>query len=419
MKLLRSFCLLLVTVSVCAAEEFVTIDLTADRGPATHRASGFLHAMSATVPEARLVDPLKPKLFRMWAEDWHGNGEGAFANYARARKLGARMQVVISDSTGYPQAGVWPGDDGDWVAWESLVEGLVDRARTKRYTFEWDIWNEPNIGYFWKRDQARFFETWIHGYRKIRAIDKQAVIVGPSISGYDRKYLEAFLVRMKEEGALPNKLSWHEFGDPKKIPPHVDEMRLFMKEQGIKELPICLNEVINSKQTVSPGITVHYLASLERAGVDGACHACWGDEAAGVSGCENQSLDGILTHPDRQPRSTWWAYKGYADVTGRLVDLSPSAAVDGVAGMDPKTKAVRVILGRDGNESGPVVVEFLHASGRGTVHAERIRASGWKSLASPEVAAISTDYMADPDRIVVTLSDFAPSDAYILWLNAK
>ena len=418
MKTKLTICLLLILASTCLAQEVVTIDLSADRGPATHRASGFLHAMTATVPEPSLVDPLKPKLFRMWAEDWHGKGEGAFANYARVKKLGARMQVVVSDSTGYPQDGVWPGDDGNWTGWESLVENLVKRAREKRYTFKWDIWNEPNIGYFWKRDQARFFETWIHGYRKIRSVDPKAVIIGPSISGYDRKYLEAFLLHMKANDALPDKLAWHEFGDPKKIPAHADEMRAFMKAQGIKPLPICLNEIINSKQATSPGVTVHYLANLERAGVDGACHACWGDETAGVSACENQSLDGILTHPDKQPRSTWWAYKGYADVTGRLIDLRPSATVDGVAGIDPKTKMVHVVLGRDGKESGPVDVEFLNGSGKVFVHAERIPASGWKALVSPEVATVNAD-TAEPNRVRVTLPDLSPSDAYIIRLSVR
>ncbi len=421
MRFLLSLCLLLALISASLAQEVVTIDLSADRGPVTQRASGFLHAMTAAVPGPELVNPLKPRLFRMWAEDWHGKGEGAFANYARAKKLGARMQIVVSDSTGYPQNGAWPGDDGNWTGWESLVENLVKRAKEKRHAFEWDIWNEPNIGYFWKRDQARFFETWIRGCRRIRALDPKAVIVGPSISGYDRKYLQEFLLHMKANGAVPDKLSWHEFGDPKKIPAHVAEMREFMKAQGIKDLPISLNEIINSKQATNPGITVHYFANIERAGADGACHACWGDEAAGVTACENQSLDGILTHPDKQPRSTWWAYKGYADVTGRLASLEPSAALDGVAGLDLKTKTARVVLGRNGGDAGPVEVEFLGMGALGkTVHvfAERISDSGWKALTSPLIS-LNADYPVLQGRLKITLPDFGPSDAFTIRLSAR
>ncbi len=145
-----------------------------------------------------------------------------------------------------------------------------------------------------------------------------------------------------------------------------------------------------------------------------------------MTACENQSLDGILTHPEKQPRSTWWAYKAYADVTGRLVDLRPSPTVDGVAAIDPKTGVVRAVLGRDGTDSGPVVVEFLNmpaavssASGNLYVHAERIPASGWKALVSPEVVPLTGGFSPGPNSIKITLPDFGFSDAYLLRLGAR
>ena len=408
--------LLLLLATACSAQETVTIDLSADKGPVTYRASGFLHAMSATVPPPSMVDPLKPKLFRMAAEDWHKAGAGAFANYDRVTRLGARMQIVVSDSHGYSLAGWWPGDNGDWKAWEDIVEGLVKRAQDKGYSVEWDIWNEPNGGYFWKRDQAQFFEAWAHAYRKIRSLDPKAVIVGPSLSSYDRKYLESFLLYAQSEHVLPDVLAWHEFGDPRKIPEHADEMREFMAGQDIRIARISLNEIINSKQTLNPGVTAIYFANIERAGIDGACHACWGDKD-GASTCENQSLDGILT-PDKQPRSAWWAYKGYADITGRLVEVRPSASVDGVAGLDVQSKTVRVILGRDGGTSGSVEVNIENLkSSKVHILAQRIPASGWDALARPETK-LDADYSVEGGRLKVMLLDFGPSDAYVITLRS-
>ena len=408
--------LLLLLATACSAQETVTIDLSADKGPVTYRASGFLHAMSATVPEPSLVDPLKPKLFRMAAEDWHNIGAGAFANYDRGRGLGAKMQIVVSDSHGYSLAGWWPGDNGDWAQWEAIVERLVRQAQEKGYSVEWDIWNEPNGGYFWKRDQAQFFETWAHGYRKIRSLDPKAVIVGPSLSSYDRKYLENFLLYAQSNHVLPDVLAWHEFGDPRQIPEHADEMRKFMEQQDINIKRISLNEIINSKQTLNPGVTAIYFANIERAQIDGACHACWGDKD-GASACENQSLDGILT-PDKQPRSSWWAYKGYADITGRLVEVLPSANIDGVAGWDAKSQIARAILGRDGG-TGDVEVEFAHVQGS-KIHvlAQRIPASGWDALAKPETK-LDADYPIEKGRLRLMLPDFGPSDAYLITLRSS
>ena len=407
--------LLMLLATICSAQETVTIDLSADRGPVTYRASGFLHAMSATVPEPSLVDPLRPRLFRMAAEDWHKIGEGAFANYQRVKKLGARMQIVVSDSHGYSLAGWWPGDDGDYSRWEAIVERLVRQAQAGGYSIEWDIWNEPNGGYFWKRDQAQFFEAWSHGYRKIRSLDQKAVIVGPSLSSYDRKYLESFLLYAQSNHMLPDVLSWHEFGDPRTIPAHADEMRKFMGEQDIKITRICLNEVINAQQTPKPGVTAIYFANMERAQIDGACHACWGDKD-GASACENQSLDGILTHPDKQPRSPWWAYKGYADITGRLVEVRPGASVDGVAGLDAQARTVRAILGRDGG-SGDVQVDVAHVQGSKVhVRAERIPASGWDAVATPE-DKLNADYAIGKGHLRIVLPDFGSSDAYMLTIQ--
>ena len=411
-------------VSPSIADEVVRIDLASDQGPATYRASGFLHAMSVLEPSAALVDPLKPKLFRMASEDWHSRGAGAWACYGRAKRLGARMQIVISDSHGYHLAWWWPGDNNDWRAWEALVEGVVKRAQAGKRQIEWDIWNEPNLGCFWGRDRDRFFETWKRGFLKIRELDPGAVIVGPSISSCDKAFLEAFLLYCKVNSVMPDMVSWHEMGSPKVIQGHCDQIRGFMQTNGINPRPICINEMIGPGQTAKPGATVIFFAAIERARVDGACHACWNDEQAGISACENESLDGILTHPDRKPRSTWWAYKAYADVTGRLLKLTPSVTVDGVAGCDADARQVRVVLGRDGGEAADLSVAFenlksvpwLAESGKVRVVAERIAESGWRESPGPSKVLYS---MRDVrvGSVMVMLPAFGPNDVFALTLR--
>ncbi len=407
------------------AAELVGVDLSSDLGPATQRASGFLHAMSATVPGPDYVDPLKPKLFRMAAEDWQKEGAGAWANYDRVRKLGARLQIVVSDSHGYALANWWPGDDGDWSKWQFLVDSMVKRALSEKRIVEWDIWNEPNIGYFWQRDRDRFFETWKRGCLKVRELDPSAVVVGPSLSGYDRKYLEEFLTFCKTNNVVPDILSWHEFGSPRSIPKHVDEMRAFMKSSGIPVKPICLNEIISGAQSTKPGATVAYFAAIERAKVEGACHACWNDKDPGVSACSNKTLDGILTYPDRKPRSVWWTYKAYADVTGTLAKLEPGKTVDGVAGVNSKARLVRMVLGRNTKDgetcdaeltiTGLKAAPWLARQGKVRVVAERIPDSGFEELTAP-TKVIDAVQEVKAGSLKVIVPAFGPSDAYSVML---
>lgn len=405
------FVLLWALSAAALADEVVHIDLASDMGPVTYRASGFLHAMSATEPPAALVDPLKPRLFRMAAEDWQKVGAGAWACYERATKLGARMQVVVSDSHGYQLAGWWPGDNGDWTGWESIVERLVRHAQSAHCIVEWDIWNEPNLGYFWGRDRDRLFETWKRGFYAIRKLDPKAIIVGPSISGFDRAYMEAFLAYCKANDVVPDKISWHEMGSAKSIAKHCEQIRDISNSLGITRRPSCINEIIGSKQTCLPGPTVLFFAALERAAVDGACHACWGDEG-GVSACENQSLDGILTPKDKKPRAAWWAYKAYARLAGRLVGVIPTDTADGVASVDVSSARAYALLGRSGGEKQAIRVNFANLGIRGKVRvkAERISDVGCRPLAAPLII-IDEVREAEANKLSVVLPGLGPYDA--------
>ena len=408
--------------------DIVKVDLAKDAGPVTYRASGFLHAISVTEPSPALVDQLKPKLFRMRAEDWSKEGKGGFANYKRVKMLGARLQIVMSDSHGYALAGWWPGDTEErWTQWLGIVEGLLKISQALKMDVEWDIWNEPNLGYFWGRDRERFFETWRKAYLKIRELDPKAIIVGPSISGYDGAWMEAFLKYAKTNSVLPDILAWHQFTAPKTIPKQVKEAQDLMAANGIDIKRICLNEILTVDQTLRPGVTVCYFASLERLKIDGACHACWNDKEQGVSACENNSLDGILTHPDKQPRSAWWAYKCYADITGRLVDVESGEKVDGVAGKDAKAKTVKILLGGTGKKESPGIkvdlnianmksAPFPAKTGKVHVVVERIPASGYDAVTSL-TKTIDADYQVKDNQLKIELPDFGPADAYFITLG--
>ena len=130
------------TSLVATAAEIVAVDLGADGGKILHRASGFLHGFSddGQLPPDSMIVPLKARLHRTRPGTTWEQAE-------RMKKLGIEQQVVISDGWGYGRE--HPGDDGRWAKWEAFVVRMVQEAEKRGLKPQWDIWNEPDHGFFW------------------------------------------------------------------------------------------------------------------------------------------------------------------------------------------------------------------------------------------------------------------------------
>jgi hypothetical protein len=410
--------------------ETITVDFGEVTGPATQRACGFLHSLTPDLPPDDLVVPLKLRMSRMGPGSVEQKN-GAFGCHERVVSLGAMHQIVVSDGHGYGRSG-WPGDDGDWSRWEDLVAGMVRQASEAGYDLEWDIWNEPDIAQFWNPapdDPAaqweRFKETWTRGYRIIRDLNPDAVIVGPSNSGFDTNLFSVidFLAFAHELDVLPDLVSWHEW-HPSRIVPHVEETRAFMEENGIPEIPISINEYVTHPHQTEPGILAWYLAALEEAEVHSAAHACW-PEPDGASNCRRPQLDGILTPEGKEPRSTWWVYRTYAAITGNLVRVEPGDTTHSIGGYDPQTGEARILLGRKGDAEASVEIQIsgldrapalVDPDGDIRVTVERIPDSGWEELSMPAFV-FGGRYRAEDGNLKIRLPAFGPTDAYSVALR--
>src|SRR5688500_16786270 len=236
-----------------------------------HRASGFLHSFGSGQPADALVAPLKPKLFRA-RPDGHEDS-GAFNTHDRAKALGAQVQLVVSDGWPTNYQAPWPGDNGDWLPWENHVRGLVLRAKLENKTFQWDIWNEPDIGYFWGRTPQQYLETYQRGVQQIRLLDPGATIVGPSLANVNSSIInvQQFLTYAKQNNVLPDVLAWHEF-DPN-FTQRVQDVRNYMAAENINISRISLNEIVESARMFRPGTLTRYFTNIHRADVESAAHA--------------------------------------------------------------------------------------------------------------------------------------------------
>jgi hypothetical protein len=334
---------LLICTSTTIATETVMVDVGAEGGEIRHRASGFLHGFSddGQLPPDSMIVPLKARLHRT-------RPGTTWAQAERMKKLGIEQQVVMSDGWGYGKE--HSGDDGQWAKWEEFVVRMVREAQQRGLKPQWDIWNEPDHGFFWKRSPEQFNETWRRAYLKIRQAEPQVVIVGPSWSGVHpgQARFTAFIRFCKDNRVVPDYVCWH---FPNDVVREADECRKLLTAEQIQVKGLMVNEYCLAHEQ-DAGKTAWLIAQVERARIDLSCHAIWGDEG-------NGNLDGIVFNARKAiPKGQWWAYQRYGALSGRLVSTTPSARIDLVASRDERGKIVQVLLGNKGGLQGDVTVRF-------------------------------------------------------------
>jgi hypothetical protein len=292
--------------------------------PGVPSMSGLLHGLDTSRPPDEMIQPLRPKLWRV----------GAYRNwrtiYDRLIGFGARLEFVLSDPFGYRSP--WPYEDYD--RWEMYVRGQAQLA--KGLDILWDVWNEPNTTTFWQGTREQFFETYRRAYGVLRdELGPDVWIGAPSLTRYDRDFIGAFLDFGVANGCEVNFLSWHELQSTgTRIFPIAgnlaDAYASWVDNPDYADLniqEIHVNEIIGSADQYRPGEIWGTFYYLEQGGANGACKACWRG-LDGYDNCANFTLDGLIAPDTYQPRAGWWAYKLYADgVDTRVLSASSDQRV--------------------------------------------------------------------------------------------
>lgn len=407
------------------SSETVAVDLADKRGPMTHCATGFLFGLSAEQPPDELLKPLKPRLYRFRSQPFiEGTGLECAGFRDRLHDLGMILHTLHSDA--FSRREGYPGDGGEWTRWEESIAHVVQQAKENGWNVEWDIWNEPDYHQFWKRSQEQFLDTWRVGYRKLREVDPEANIVGPSIAAYNRAWMERFLTYAQDHDVVPDILCWHElswhFLDYRSIEGHAAHARAFLNQLGLKVKAFDINEYVIERQAFRAGVHPWYFAGIEDAGIRGAAHATW-HEADGSPSAHGPLLTGILT-PDLKPRSVWWTYKAYGDITGERVAVHPGLSVHGVAGVDEADESVRMVLGRDEGTDAEVRIRVDGLGGvpclagrkAVRIEAQRIPNTEYEPLEALE-PMLDENVAVEAGSVCFTLPAFRNRDAYAVCLR--
>jgi xylan 1,4-beta-xylosidase len=321
--------------------------------------SGFLHSLAQATPPDSAISPLRPRLWRSVPD---------LAPPARAIRLGARYQLVLSDLWGYPGSG-WNGKGPPWddlAGWERTVRAAV--RSVGGLPVEWDVWNEPDNPAFFTGTRDQYLRLYDVADRVLRrALGREVVVGGPSTTKARPEWLAGLLRHCRGTGCRVGFLSWHANLQPyERITSITDTLRRVRaqvlpryRDVGLERLEV--NESVGPADQYRPGEILGFLHSMEAGGAGAAARSCW-PALDGTDNCRNGTLEGLLT-PDGRPRSAWWAYRAYADgvdgrVPGRSSDPAVAVLAGGRAGSGGEAQVVLARLDRVHSGARPLEVEL-------------------------------------------------------------
>jgi hypothetical protein len=391
----------------------VEVRVAVDEGPVHTRATGFLSGIGPTAPPSSEITPLKPKMFRGIHVGTHGSQVG-LPVYDRIIGFGAVSQHFMQSqynafavSQGRP-SGEYPGDNGHWTSWENYVGTTVQNETAAGRSHEYDLWNEPNLDFFWPapRTDTQMFELLCRGYKRAKQVNPNAQIVSPSVGGFDsaeRTYLQNYLLYAKANNCIPDVISWHEINaveDPWQVVSHATFVRNFLTAQNITPHPrLSINEYSKPRSEERPGVIAVYLSEITRAKIDTAAHACWHTaDSPTQESCGKDTLDGLLTLAGGR-RGTWWVHAAFAAHSGRFVEVFPATqSLYGSASWEATANRVITVLGNPRNATlGNMGVRFSGlpgAAATATVTKERLSRSaspvtGWTLISTTASVPVS------------------------------
>jgi hypothetical protein len=428
--MIRRFLLLILFCAPLAhAQDNVTVDFSSDQGAATQRASGFLNGMNSTVPSAGLVNPMKMKFYRGLAANADEPN-----TYARILAQGAIPEYILSDAWEYSfiscytpgGRNVCPGDGGNWKSWDDFVTSTVSGLYSSGQTaLQYDIWNEPDIAKFWPRSEAQYQAMWQHAVNDIRRINPSIQIAGPSTccnSGGDGwgRWAMKLLAFAKTNSVLPDILSFHEVNTVNSTARFITDVAkaksyLAAHDPGIRKIEV--NEMISNTDDYLPGMNIQFLAVAERSQLWAAAKTCAVD-----GDCDKLSLDGLLKNSSKTTRAIWYAYQAYANITGRIINVTPSSNVDGIAGQDSTLHQAYSVFGRN-NTSGAIDITYSNISSSASYLGSSIHVNGFLlandsgSGSSGPSQIIDANYPVTSNQIVVRFTSVPASGVVIVRLT--
>jgi hypothetical protein len=305
------------------------------------------------------------------------------SNYRTSRKFGARFILLVHDLWGadglQANGAVFPGDNGDWSSYDAFLTQLLSdlKANDMLDGLDIDIWNEPDVRYFWTRGVARWTEMWNRAFPRIRAELPGVPITGPSTGTIPRtsnEWWTGFGAAINKTGNIPDVYTWHNLANSVNVDPELSarDIVTWRNRYNLPQRPNNINEY-GATDEQSPSFAAWYIARLERNNIQGL-RANWAsayelhDYLGNLLGKPGAGTDAYDPKgKGYYPAGEWHVYKYYGtEMTGNRVATVGSAdkLFDVYATRGSTANSVRILAGaRGASGTWDVKVTGLNAVG--------------------------------------------------------
>ncbi|PMD24212.1 glycoside hydrolase family 39 protein [Hyaloscypha hepaticicola] len=355
--LLPLLCAAVVAASPLEQRDTVTstVNLGNNTGSPQHLASGFIYGIPDTpnqIPDhfytnigfnyARAGGAQVPTPGRGWIwglSEYKVRFASALSNYKTARKYNANFIFLIHDLWGADgtqnSTAPYPGDNGDWTSWDNyLTQFISDMKSNDAITgLSIDIWNEPDLTYFWNAPQAQYIQMWGRTYHRLRKEWPSVKLTGPAFAGQPdptNNWWTNFLSFVASNSSVPDQYVWHMEGGGGDMEGAYGALFGMLQTYKLPVKPLNIDEYATFPEQVPAG-SAWWISQLERVNAHGL-RGNW------LSGWELHDLMGSLVSKPNADNSNYSPTAGgyYANgdyqvyqyynlnMTGYRVGTSPS-----------------------------------------------------------------------------------------------
>jgi hypothetical protein len=112
----------------------------------------------------------------------------------------------------------------------------------------WEIWNEPDLKYFWTSSPSAYYQLLKVSYTVIKSVDPTAKVVLAGLVVPDLNFLSAVLDAAKSDDTSRaahgyfDIAAWHAYGAAKQVYPNLIQMRAILTNHGFGRAPIWVTE---------------------------------------------------------------------------------------------------------------------------------------------------------------------------------
>ena len=430
-----------------------------DRGP-VHLLTGFLSNWHPNM-SFDMIATLKPSCWRTswpfwyppavygYAErkykDWAGWSDSAemcgkaLDTFRRLREQGMVLQVQMYNTGSFVNRHRITAKE--LPEFYDLIHTLVRYSKIMGVPIDyWDLWGEPRVGPYeglasgsWLGTWDEFLAVWDTACDALREADPNARIAGPGYAICDANTIEPFLEHCKAKKQRLDAVAWNEIVqktgpgywiEPDKSHKNINEIRNLIDTKypmlGVES--VLLQEWGGPIDYTGPGTQMAFFYYFDLAGVDRAARAYW----------TYDDLDGVLVDP-KTPRSTYWAWKAYADGVGvRLATQTNDRCLVCLASRDDAAKTVRAVVARSKRDTGPdfaktrppvqarIGFEGLPVGRNARVTVLRLGPS-YGALREDELPALTTttDMTVSSGRLSLTLDKVAENEVYSITITPR